>query len=115
MTEPTPNQTYHLILADIAMIAAVRALAGADRVPVVPDPYVPGGPRDTWLTDAADRLLTVRVKAMANAGLGALQRAEAPAILKAANGSGVPMTAAEAADIAEHFQNKRDAVLTYRR
>jgi len=115
MTEPTTNQTYHLILADIAMIAAVRAVAGADRVPAPSDPYVPGAARDAWLTGETDRLLAARVKATANAGLGALQVAPPAAILKAANDAGVPMTAEAAGEIAEFFQNKRDAVLRYRR
>lgn len=114
MTEPTTNQTYHLILADIAMIAAIRALTGKPA-PVVVEPYVPGAPRDAWLADSDDRALTIRVKATANAGLGALQVSDATAILRAANDTGVPMTAEGAADIAAFFQNKRDAVLRYRR
>lgn len=115
MNEPTTNQTYHLILADIAMIAVVRSLAGEDRAPVVSDPYVPGNPRDAWLAAETDRLLTLRVKAAANAGLGALLAAPAAIILKAANETGVPMTEERADEIAEFFQNKRDAVLRYRR
>lgn len=113
MSEPTRNQLYHMILADIAMAMAVRTLnAGEARNT---GGYHPGCIRDHWLAEARDKHLRQRVLSLANAGMGSLAGMDGAALLDQANRFGVPIDAAQAADIAQHFSDKRDAVLTYKR
>lgn len=115
MTAPTENQTYHLILADIAMAAAIRIYDRDHHVLVEEEAYRPGCIRDAWLEQAADQHLRQKVTAMAKAGLGSLQTMPAEELVFAAQAYGVPLPASDAESLMEHFSNKRDAVLTYRR
>jgi hypothetical protein len=110
----TPNKDYHLILADIAIAAAVKSccdidILGSDKS------YFAGAIRDRWQVLAPDGGLLRRVNALATAGIGALQKQPAEALLKAARDYGVPLDAAAAGEIAQHFSDKRDAVLMYDR
>ena len=115
MEKQSANQTYHLILADIAMAAAIRVydrdhvLVGGEAA------YQPGCIRDGWLGHTQDQSLRQKVTAMANAGMGSLQRMPAEELVFAAQAYGVPLAATQAESLMEHFSNKRDAVLTYRR
>lgn len=110
--EPTTNQFYHLILADIAMAAAIGVHAPGTLPTASGEP---GTLRDAWLASVSDAGLRQKVTAMANAGLGALQVATGDKILGAAKNVGVPLTEETANGIAEFFKDRRDAVLRYRR
>lgn len=111
--DATKNQQFHLILADIAMAMAIGTLDAGYRGEG--DGYRPGAIRDGWLAQAADKALTRRVTALANAGLASLSLLPAQALLDQATRFGVPMDAALARKIADHFTNKREAVLVYNR
>ena len=115
MNTPTANQTYHLILADIAMAAAIRIYDRNHHMVVGADTYRPGCIRDAWLEQAGDLHLRQKVTAMAKAGLGSLQTMPAEELVFAAQAYGVPLGGGLAESLMEHFSNKRDAVLTYRR
>lgn len=112
MAEMTENQTYNLLLADIAMAAAILT-AGSTFSP--PADYVPGAIRDTWLAEATDEVLMRRVLALANAGLASLQGVDADQLLLAAQKYGVPIDTTLADRIADFFTAKRQALLRYRR
>ena len=113
MRAPTANQLYHLILADIAMAGAIKACGGS--VTLSEADYEPGSLRDRWLANATDAGLRARVTAMASAGVGSLSGMEGERVLAAAESYGVPLKATVAEAIAEHFANKREALLTYNR
>ena len=115
MEKQSANQTYHLILADIAMAAAIRIYDRSHFVTVGDDDYRPGCIRDLWLEQAEDQQLRQKVTAMATAGIGSLQGMPAEELVFAARAYGVPLAAGQAESVMEHFTNKRDAVLTYRR
>ncbi len=108
------NQDFHLILADIAVAAAVKSCCAID-VLSSDQPYVAGAIRDRWQTHNADGGLLRRVNALATAGIGALQKQPADALLAAAQRYGVPLDAATAEAIATHFSDQREAVLKYDR
>ena len=111
----TDNQRFHLILADIAMAAAIR-VHDHDHVPTIAGgDYRPGDLRDLWLERTADPSLRRTVTAMANAGMGPLQRMAATDLVEAARTYGLPLDGELAECVMEHFTNKRDAVLTYNR
>ncbi len=111
----TKNQQFHLILADIAMAMAISVMDAAGRPSVEAAGYQPGSIRDNWLRQAADKALTQRVTALANAGLASLSNLPASELLDKAERFGVPMDTALAQEIAVHFKEKREAVLTYNR
>lgn len=115
MTALTDNQRYHLILADIAMAAAIRAYDPGYALGTGEAGYAPGAVRDGWLAGATNPGLRRRVTALANAGVGSLQELPAEKLAAAAAGTGIPVTPDLAARIADHFATKRDAVLTYDR
>jgi hypothetical protein len=102
---------FHLILADIAVAAAVQG-CGHSKL-VLDAAYVPGAIRDLWQEVAPDDSSLRRVNSLANAGVGALQGQGSDAILNAATRYGVPLNADLAGEIASHFAERRDAVLTY--
>ena len=104
---------FHLILADIAVSAAARSCGHPPLA--CSEPYVPGALRDLWQEIAPDDALLRRVNALASAGVGALQGQSGEAIAAAASRYGVPLEAELATDIAGHFAERRDAVLTYDR
>jgi len=108
----TRNQTFHLILADIAMAMAVTTVTG-ETIPLDGE-YVPGRPRDLWLERAEGGPERQRVMALASAGLAALQALEGEALAAQARRYGVPLSDQLAAEICTHFVDRRNAVLTYR-
>ena len=114
MAQPTTNQRFHLIMADIAMAASIQVHDPGYRWAVT-DSYIPGSLRDDWMGRVTDKLLSKRVTSMANAALAALQKEGADKVLEMAARHHIPVDTALAAEMVEHFQNKRDAVLTYRR
>jgi hypothetical protein len=103
---------FHLILADIAVAAAARSLRRSELV-LAPGSYRPGAIRDLWQEIAPDDATLRRVNALANAGTAALQQQDAGKLLDAAIRYGIPLDATLAADIAGHFAERRDAVMTY--
>ncbi|HVI50178.1 MAG TPA: hypothetical protein VM661_03105 [Candidatus Sulfotelmatobacter sp.] len=115
MTELTRNQIYHLILADIAMSMAVQTLKAEPATQAPENGYQPGTIRDGWLERADDKHTRQRVIALANAGLASLSTLDASALLDKAQRFGVPIDTATADEIAQHFVDKRNAVLTYQR
>ncbi len=76
---------------------------------------MPGAIRDEWFARVSDKALSQRVTALANAGVASLSNLSGPALLDKAERFGVPMDSALAEDIAGHFTDKRNAVLTYKR
>ena len=113
MAQPTTNQRFHLIMADIAMAASIQV--HDPDYQWAADAYAPGSLRDAWLGQVTDKLLSMRVTSMANAAMGALLKEGADKVVETAARHRIPVDAALAAEMVEHFQNKRDAVLTYRR
>jgi len=109
----TDNQRFHLVVADIATRAAITALAGP--LPAAEGPYRPGELRDQGLAALGDAALRRRVMALANAGLGSLQRMEPEALAAQAARVGVPIDADLARAVSTHFTQRADRVLTYRR
>lgn len=105
---------FHLILADIAVSAAARSL-GQDGLAPAGSGYLPGAIRDLWQEIAPDDATLRRVNSLANAGVAALQRQGANQLRDAATRYGIPLDAALAGDIAGHFAERRDAVMTYDR
>ena len=84
--------------------------------PIVHTPDEPAGSlRDRWLADVTDRLLRQRVTALASAGLASLQAMDPAALGEKAARYGITLPDGMAETIAEHFENRRAAVLTYRR
>ncbi|EXJ15812.1 hypothetical protein [Imhoffiella purpurea] len=115
MAAPTANQFFHLLLGDIAMAAAISTYDPGYSVAQRPGNYAPGRLRDDWLAQAGDGALRQRVVGLANAGMGALQRMEQETLTATAARYGIPIDAAVAQEVAEHFERRRNAVLRYRR
>jgi hypothetical protein len=61
MSEPSTQQRYHLVLADIAMSASIRCLGGALAPEDVSSPE-PGALRDRWLARTPDGPLRRRAR-----------------------------------------------------
>jgi hypothetical protein len=112
MSELSKNQIYHLILADIAMVAAIDShgsqVLAADR-----KEYAPGSIRDHWIARTPDSLSKRRVLAMANAAVASLQQMTAEGLIATAGRMGVPFEKDTAQGIAEFFAQRRDAILQY--
>ena len=108
------NQRYHLMLADIAMAAAIKtfdpdyAIAGSDT-------RAPGSVRDAWLAQCSDESLRQRVSAMASAGVNALKALGADRLAAVAETYGIRLADGASELMAEHFEAKRNAVLSYNR
>jgi len=113
MDQPTLNQKYHLILADVAMAMAAATVEGIP-IPLPPD-YQPGAVRDDWLAAEHDPFLRRRVLALASAAMGSLQEMSGDRLHGEAQRFGVPLAADEAAAVSAHFTARRERVLTYRR
>jgi len=111
----TKNQQFHLILADIATAMAAGIMDNAYRKTADTAGYQPGSIRDDWLRHSTDKALNQRVTALANAGIASLSNLPASALLDKAERFGVPLDMALAQEIATHFKEKREAVLTYNR
>ncbi|PPQ35351.1 hypothetical protein [Rhodopila globiformis] len=114
MAARTDNQHYHLILADIAMMAAINTYDHQSATETGAG-YTPGSIRDGWLARTADPALRSRVTAMAAAALGSLKNMAATQLAAVARTYGVPLAADEAERMEQHFNGKRNAVLTYQR
>jgi len=110
----TDNQLFHLILADIAMAAAIKSWNGGEVLAVATD-YRPGALRDDWLERVTDPTLRQRVSALASAAMLPLQDLAADKLAETAGRYGIPLAPELAERIAQHFTDKRNAVLTYRR
>lgn len=115
MDSITKNQQFHLILADIATAMAAGIMDSTYRIGADAAHYQPGAIRDDWFEHSADTALNQRVTALANAGIASLSNLPAAALLDKAERFGVPLDAALAEEIATHFKDKREAVLTYNR
>ena len=108
------NQRYHLVLADIAMAAAIRtldpgyAIAGSEGC-------APGAIRDAWLGQCSDESLKKRVSAMASAGVNSLKALSADQLAAAAETYGIALAEGASELMADHFEAKRNAVLSYNR
>lgn len=114
MAEPTTNQTFHLLLADIAMAMAISTYDRAYSIAEHLADYTPGRLRDDWLAQAQDNELRRKVTALANAGMGSLQRLEDAQLNAAAERYGIPVGPELAQEIVAHFERRRTAVLRYR-
>jgi hypothetical protein len=114
MAEPTTNQYFHLLLADIAMAMAISTYDREYAIAARLVDYQPGRLRDDWLAQAHDAELRRSVVALANAGMGSLQRLEDAQLNAAAARFGIPIGPALAQEIATHFEHRRTAVLRYR-
>jgi hypothetical protein len=115
MDKQTANQTYHLILSDIAMAAAIRTHDPANAVVVAEEDYLPGVVRDAWFEQVTDDTLRQKVSAMATAGVASLSALAPEQISRAAATFGVPLAFSSAEEMVEHFTIRREAVLRYRR
>ena len=113
MHAPTENQQFHMILADIAMMAAISTYDRQSAVAVGPE-YSPGSVREVWLARTGDPALRNRVNAMATAGFASLQGMQAAQLAAAAKTYGFPLTVDDAERMAQHFTDRREAVLRYR-
>jgi hypothetical protein len=115
MTELTTHQHIHLLLGDIAMSMAIITYDQDYRLQADAATYIPGSIRDGWLEQVNNEPLRRQVCALANAGFASLQTLDGAALTGKAERFGIPITAKLAGEIAEHFVNKREAVLTYNR
>jgi hypothetical protein len=114
MSELSKNQIYHLVLADIAIVAAIDA-NGSQVLPEDRKDYAPGSIRDHWLARTPESLQKRRVLSMANAGVASLQMMPAERLVAAADRMGVPFEDGTAKNIADYFVMKREAILQYNR
>ncbi|MDR3518147.1 MAG: hypothetical protein P4M00_20300 [Azospirillaceae bacterium] len=115
MEHPTPHQHYHAVLADIAMAAAIAAHDHSFVYDAEGDDYVAGRIHDRWIARTQDAGLRQKVTAMASAAAASLQRLTAPQLAQAAATYGIALEPGEAERLVEHFSDRRNAVLTYRR
>ena len=108
------NQRYHMVLADIAMAAAIKtfdpdyAIAGGETC-------APGSVRDAWLAQCSDEALKKRVSSMASAGVNSLKALDGDQLAAAAERYGISLAEGASELMAEHFEAKRNAVLSYNR
>jgi hypothetical protein len=114
MSELSKNQIYHLILSDIAMVAAVEA-NGSQVFPDDRKEYAPGSIRDRWIERTPDSLWRRRVLATANAAVASLQQMTADRVIATAERLRVPFNDETAEGIVEYFAMKREALLLYNR
>lgn len=112
MSDLSKNQVYHLILADIAMVASVGANGGqllaADR-----EGYAPGTIRDHWMARTPESIGKRRMMAMVNAGIASLQQMTPERLIATAVRMDVPLDKQTAKTLVECFATRRDALLLY--
>ena len=113
MAEMSENQRFHLLLADIAMVAAIKTVGSTFSAPAE-GAYEPGVIRDVWLAEVSDAELKRKVMALANAGVASLQGVDPDQLTRAAEKYGIPINGALADRIAVHFTDKREAIIRYR-
>jgi hypothetical protein len=114
MSELSKNQIYHLILADIAMVAAI----GSNGSQVLVEDranYAPGSIRDHWMARTPESQMKRSILAMANAAVASLKQMPADRLLATAERMGVPFEDGMGQGIEDFFNMKRDAVLMYNR
>ncbi len=107
------NQRYHLMLADIAMAAAIKTFDS--NYAIVSGEYTPGSVRDAWLAQCSDEALRKRVSAMASAAINSLKILGADQLAAAAETYGIALADGASELMADHFEAKRNAVLSYNR
>jgi hypothetical protein len=106
---------YALILADIATAAALSAHVPEFSFGNYGRAYVPGSLRERWLASAGDAAIRSRVAAMATAAAGSLQAMSGNQLVAAAEKYSIVLEPAVALGMADYFEAKRNAVLTYNR
>lgn len=106
---------YFLILADIAMAAAIRTHDAGYDFGTDSEAYVPGGLRSRWLTATGDGPLKQRVTSLASAVAAPMHGLSAERLVSAAGKYGIPLDPATAQGMADYFEARRNAVLTYNR
>ncbi|ADP69792.1 hypothetical protein Rvan_0510 [Rhodomicrobium vannielii ATCC 17100] len=112
----SPTQLYHRVLLDIATAAAASALGtstnGAARA--TEESYVPGRLRESLLAEC-DEGMRRRLSSLANSAVAALAMQGPDNLAQSARKHGIDLSAEEALQISEHFEAKRNAVLSYQR
>jgi hypothetical protein len=103
---------YALILGDIAIAAAIAAHDAGFRFDTG-EVYVPGAIRERWLAGAAGAGIKTRVAGMATAAASSLQSMSGSQLMAAAAKYAIALDAATAQGMADYFEAKRNAVLTY--
>ena len=113
----SPTQLYHRVLLDIAAIAAVEALGTSNGkvTNFVEDTYEPGDIHARLLAECDSEELRRRVSALANSAVGSLALQDGDLLAETARKYGILLPPEEAHKIAEHFQTKRNATLSYQR
>ena len=106
---------YALILGDIALAAAISAHYTGFCFGTGSEDYVPGSLRERWLAGTVDAAIRSRVAAMASAAAGSLQAMSGAQLAAAAGKYGIALDSATAQGMAEYFEAKRNAVLSYNR
>ncbi len=101
------------MLADIAMAAAIKTLDPAYAIGG--GECAPGAVRDAWLAQCGDEGLKKRVNAMASAAINSLKALPAEKLAAAAETYGVALAEGASERLADHFEAKRNAVLSYNR
>ncbi len=103
---------YALILGDIATAAAIAVHDAGFRFDIG-EAYVPGAIRERWLAGSGDEGIKTRVAGMATAAASSLQAMSGSQLIAAAGKYGIALDAASAQGMADFFEAKRNAVLTY--
>ena len=109
----SPSQLYHRVLLDIATSAAIKACGVSIESHAASDD-APGATRDRLLA-GCDEEMRRRVSALANSAVGALALQKPEQLAETALKHGIVLPAEEARQIAEHFEAKRNATLSYQR
>jgi len=109
------KEQHLLILADIAMAAAIGAHDAGFCLDTGGEAYVPGSLRERWLAGTGDPAIRSRVVAMASAAAGPLQGMSADRLVATAGKYGIALDPATAQGMADYFEAKRNAVLSYNR
>jgi hypothetical protein len=111
----SPTQLYHRVLLDIATAAAASALGTSnEEASPVNDTYVPGLLRERLLADC-DGALRQRISSLANSAVAALAMQAPDKLAESALKYGIALSMEEVVQISEHFEAKRNAVLSYQR
>jgi len=103
---------YALILGDIATAAAIAAHDPGFCFDTG-EAYVAGTIRERWLAGPAGTGIKTRVAGMATAAASSLQALNASRLMAAAAKYAISLDAATAQGMADYFEAKRNAVLTY--
>jgi len=110
----SPTQLYHRVLLDIATAAAAGALGTSNGATPGDETYVPGHLRERLLAEC-DGALRQRISSLANSAVAALAMQAPDRLAESARKYGIALSAEEATQVSEHFEAKRNAVLSYQR